>query len=35
MPIAVTEPSQATVYSQSFAGIAGSKPAGGMDVCLL
>jgi hypothetical protein len=33
--VAVAEPSKAWVCGRSLAGIAGSKPAGGMDVCLL
>ena len=35
MPIPVVERSKAWVCSHSPAGIAGSNPAGGMDVCLL
>ena len=35
MPIPVDEPSKAWVCSRSPAEIAGSNPAGGMDVCLL
>ena len=35
MPIPVAERSKAWVCSCSPAGIAGSNPAGGMDVCLL
>ena len=34
-PIAVAERSKAWVCRHSPAGIAGSNPAGGMDVCLL
>ena len=34
-PIPVAERSKAWVCSRSLAGIAGSNPAGGMDVCLL
>ena len=34
-PILVAEKSNARVYCLSFAGITGSNPAGGMDVCLL
>jgi hypothetical protein len=34
-PIPVTALSKAWVCSRSLAGIAGSNPAGGMDVCLL
>ena len=33
--VAVDARSKAWVYGRSFAGIAGSNPAGGMDVCLL
>ena len=35
MPIPVNERSNASVYGRLFAGIAGSIPAGGMDVSLL
>jgi hypothetical protein len=35
MPIPEAAPSKAWVYGLSLAGIAGSNPAGGMDVCLL
>ena len=35
LPIPVAERSKAWVCSRSPAGIAGSNPAGGMDVCLL
>ena len=34
-PIPVTERSKARVCGRSLAGIAGSNPAGGMDVCVL
>jgi len=34
-PIPVAAPSKAWVWSRSLAGIVGSNPAGGMDVCLL
>jgi hypothetical protein len=34
-PIPVAVWSEAWVYSCSLAGIMGSNPAGGMDVCLL
>ena len=34
-PVPVAERSKAPVYGRSLAGIAGSNPAGGMDVCLL
>jgi hypothetical protein len=34
-PIPVTAQSKAWVYVHSFAGIIGSNPLGGMDVCLL
>ena len=33
MPIPVAELSKASVYGHSLAGIASSKPAGGMYVC--
>jgi hypothetical protein len=33
--IPVAAPSKAWVYGPSFAGIVGSNPVGGMDVCLL
>ena len=33
MPMSVAERSKATVYGRSLARIAGSSPAGGMDVC--
>jgi len=33
-PISVAARSKAWVYGRSFAGIVGSNPAGGMDVCL-
>jgi hypothetical protein len=35
MPIAVVARSKACVGGSSLTGIAGSSPAGGMDVCLL
>jgi hypothetical protein len=35
LPIPVAASSKAWVYGRSFAGIAGSNPAEGMDVCLL
>ena len=35
MPIPVDARSKAWVYGRSLAGILGSNPAGGMDVCLL
>jgi hypothetical protein len=35
LPIRVAERSKARVYGRSHAGIAGSNPAGCMDVCLL
>jgi hypothetical protein len=35
LPIPVAERSKALVCSRSPAGIAGSNPVGGMDVCLL
>ena len=35
LPIPVAERSKAWVCSRSHAGIAGSNPAGGVDVCLL
>ena len=35
LPIPVAERSKARVCGTSLAGIAGSNPAGGMDVCLL
>ena len=35
MPISVAERSKARVYGRSLAGIAGSNPAGDMNVCLL
>ena len=35
LPIPVAERSKAWVCGRSPAGIAGSNPAGGMDVCLL
>jgi hypothetical protein len=31
----VAEPSMARAYSRSLAGVAGSNPAGDVDVCLL
>ena len=34
LPISVAARSKAWVYGCSLAGIAGSNPAGGMDVCL-
>ena len=34
-PIPVAERSKARVYCRSLAGIAGSNPAGGMDVCVV
>ena len=34
-PVPVAERSKARICSRSPAGIAGSNPAGGMDVCLL
>ena len=34
-PITVAVRSKASVYGRSLAGIEGSNPAGGMDVCLL
>jgi hypothetical protein len=34
-PISIAERSKAKVYGRSLAGIAGSNPAGGMDICLL
>ena len=34
-PVPVAERSKARVYGRSLAGIVGSNPAGGMDVCLL
>ena len=33
MPVPVAEKSKARVYGRSLVGIAGSNPAGGMDVC--
>ena len=33
-PISVAARSKAWVYGRSFAGIVGSNPAGGMDVCV-
>jgi hypothetical protein len=35
LPSPVTALSKAWVYGRSLAGITGSNPAGGMDVCLL
>ena len=35
MPIPVAEPFKARVCYWSLAGVAGSSPAGGMDICLL
>ena len=35
MPIPVAERSKARAYGRYLAGIAGSNPAGGMDVCPL
>jgi hypothetical protein len=35
MAIPVVAPSKAWVCGRSFAGIVGSNPTGGMDVCLL
>jgi hypothetical protein len=35
LPIPVTERSKARVYGHSFAGIVGSNPAEGMDVCVV
>jgi hypothetical protein len=35
VPIPVTVRSKAWVYGLSFAGIVGSNPANGMDVCVL
>ena len=35
MPVPVAERSKARVYGRSLAGIAGSNPAGGMDVCVV
>jgi len=35
MPIPVAAPSKAWVCGRSLAGIVGSNPAGGLDVCLL
>jgi hypothetical protein len=35
VPIPVAERSKARVLGRSPAGISGSNPAGGMDVCLL
>ena len=35
MPIPVAERSKAWVCGRSLVGIAGSNPAGGMDVCLV
>jgi hypothetical protein len=35
MPVPVAERSKARVYGRSLAGVAGSNPPGGMDVCLL
>jgi hypothetical protein len=35
MMMMMAEESKARVYGRSHAGIAGSNPAGGMDVCLL
>jgi hypothetical protein len=34
-PISVDETSKARVYGRSHAGITGSNPAGGTDVCVL
>ena len=35
VPVPVAAPSKAWVCSRSLAGIAGSNPAGGIDVCFL
>ena len=35
LPVTVTEWSKALVCGSSIAGIAGSNPAGGMDVCVV
>jgi hypothetical protein len=35
MPIPVAVRSKAWVYGHSLAGISGSNPAGGMDVCVV
>ena len=35
VPVPVAERSKARVYGRSLAGIAGSNPAGGMDVCVV
>ena len=35
MPVPVAARSKAWVYGRSAAGIVGSNPTGGMDVCLL
>jgi hypothetical protein len=35
LPIPVTARSKTLVFGRSLAGIVGSNPAGGMDVCLL
>ena len=35
LPIPVAERSKASVYGRSLAGVAGSNPAGSMDVCVV
>ena len=35
LPISVAARSKAWVYGRSLAGIVGSNPAGGMDVCVV
>ena len=35
MPVAVAERSKARLYGRSLAGITGSNPASGMDVCVV
>lgn len=35
MPLPVVAPSKASAYGRSLAGIAGSNPAGTMDVCVI
>jgi hypothetical protein len=35
VPIPVAERSKASVCSRSLAGVAGSNPAGGMDICVV
>jgi hypothetical protein len=35
VPIPAAESSKARVYGRSFVGVAGSNPAGGMDVCVV